>query len=230
VLRTLRLPDATRACVLELDGVLADTAELHQTAWEETLTPLVAARGNGGAAFSHADHESFQADPYRGVEAFLARHGINLPLGWPSDPPRLKTVGGLCARKDEAVSELLRAGRVTTYLDAVGFVHATIHAGLRTAVASASVEPSEVLEAAGIADLFDAIVDGDDSQLAAARELGVDGPHAAVLTAAPDGVASGRAAEFGYVVGVDRDNQVGMLFEHGADVVVRDLQELVSAA
>jgi beta-phosphoglucomutase-like phosphatase (HAD superfamily) len=40
-------------------------------------------------------------------------------------------------------------------------------------------------------------------------------------------VAAGRAGGFAYVVGVDRVGQAGALREHGADVVVSDLTELL---
>ena len=41
------------------------------------------------------------------------------------------------------------------------------------------------------------------------------------------GVEAGRAGNFGYVVGVDRTGQAEALREHGADVVVQDLSELL---
>jgi beta-phosphoglucomutase-like phosphatase (HAD superfamily) len=41
-------------------------------------------------------------------------------------------------------------------------------------------------------------------------------------------VAAGRAGGFGYVVGVDRVGQADALREHGADVVVQDLSELLT--
>jgi beta-phosphoglucomutase-like phosphatase (HAD superfamily) len=40
-------------------------------------------------------------------------------------------------------------------------------------------------------------------------------------------VQAGRAGSFGYVVGVDRLGQVEALREHGADVVVASLAELL---
>ena len=41
------------------------------------------------------------------------------------------------------------------------------------------------------------------------------------------GVESGRAGDFGCVVGVDRVGQADALREHGADIVVEDLAELL---
>ena len=66
-----------------------------------------------------------------------------------------------------------------------------------------------------------------DSFLFAARALGVEPAEAAVFEDALAGVAAGRAGEFGFVVGVDRVGQADALREHGADVVVRDLAELL---
>ena len=44
------------------------------------------------------------------------------------------------------------------------------------------------------------------------------------------GVASGRAGGFACVVGVDRAGQGAALRDHGADIVVSDLAELLDAS
>ncbi|HEY2160461.1 MAG TPA: HAD family phosphatase, partial [Solirubrobacteraceae bacterium] len=66
-----------------------------------------------------------------------------------------------------------------------------------------------------------------DTYLAGARALGVQPREAAVFEDALAGVEAGRAGNFGFVVGVDRVGQADGLREHGADVVVRDLAELL---
>ena len=66
-----------------------------------------------------------------------------------------------------------------------------------------------------------------DTFLAGARELGVQPANAVVFEDALAGVQAGRAGKFGYVVGVDRVGQAEALKEHGADIVVRDLSELL---
>ena len=98
-----------------------------------------------------------------------------------------------------------------------------------------------MIEAAGIADLLEVRVDGltarqeglpgkpaPDTFLAAAAKLGVEPRQAAVFEDALAGVAAGRAGGFGYVVGVDRVGQREDLYAHGADVVVRDINELLT--
>ena len=55
----------------------------------------------------------------------------------------------------------------------------------------------------------------------------MDYAPAAVFEDALAGVAAGRAGNFGYVVGIDRSGQADALREHGADIVVKDLADLV---
>ncbi len=67
-----------------------------------------------------------------------------------------------------------------------------------------------------------------DTYLAAARVLGVPPFEAAVFEDALAGVEAGRAGRFGFVVGVDRVGQTAALRQHGADIVVADLAELLA--
>ena len=149
-------------------------------------------------------------------------------------------VGALASRKDEMLVGLLRKEHVETFPGSVRFVHAARDAGLRTAVVSSSKHCQQALASAGIADLFDARIDGNvaakehlagkpapDTYLAAARALGVDASHSVVFEDALSGVEAGRAGHFGYVVGVDRVGQSSELRRHGADVVVTDLAALL---
>jgi len=105
-----------------------------------------------------------------------------------------------------------------------------------------AVADEEALAAAGIEDLFEARIDGvvaereklegkpaPDTFLAGAKALGVEPGEAAVFEDALVGVEAGKAGHFGWVVGVNRSDeaQAKGLREHGADVVVEDLAELV---
>ena len=57
--------------------------------------------------------------------------------------------------------------------------------------------------------------------------LGCEPAEAAVFEDALAGVEAGRAGDFGFVVGVDRVGHADELREHGADIVVKDLAELL---
>lgn len=242
-----RLPDEIAACLFDMDGVLTETAKVHAAAWKQMFDGYLRQRAEReGAPFEAfdavADYDQYvDGKPrYDGVRSFLASRGIDLPQGSPSDPPDAETVDGLGNRKNELVMRLIRERGVDAYPGSISFVNAVRDAGLSTAVVSSSANCREVVEAAGIEDLLDARVDGTvverdglpgkpapDIFLAAARELGVEPASAAVFEDALSGVEAGRAGRFGLVVGVDRAGQAEALREHGADVVVADLGDLL---
>ncbi|MDQ2759750.1 MAG: beta-phosphoglucomutase family hydrolase [Actinomycetota bacterium] len=245
----LGLPDAVRACLFDLDGVLTQTAKVHAAAWKEMfdgyLRERAARTGKRFVAFDAiAEYDEYvDGKPrYEGVSSFLDSRGIVLPRGETSDPPSAETVDGLGNRKNEIVLRLIRDRGVQPYEGSVRYVHAARDAGLARAVVSSSTNCADVLAAAGIADLFEQRIDGvvaerdrlkgkpaPDTFLAGARALGVEPGQAAVFEDALAGVAAGRAGCFACVVGVDRAGQAGALRAHGADVVVADLAELLPA-
>jgi beta-phosphoglucomutase-like phosphatase (HAD superfamily) len=177
---------------------------------------------------------------YDGVRSFLTARGIELPEGAATDPPEANTVHGLGNRKNALLLSLIRTKGVDAYDGSVRDARAAGDAGLRRAVVSASANARDVLEAAGIADLFEVRIDGivaaeqrprgkpaPDTFLAAAKALDVHASEVAVFEDALAGVAAGHAGGFGFVVGVDRVGHAKPLREHGADVVVQDLAELL---
>jgi beta-phosphoglucomutase family hydrolase len=243
----LGLPDTIRACLFDLDGVLTKTAVVHAAAWKEMFDEFLRRRseqtGEELVPFdAKGDYDRFvDGKPrYDGVRSFLASRGIELPEGSPDDPPDADTVAGLGNRKNDLVLALLRRDGVEAYEGSVRYVEAVREAGLPCAVVSSSANTQEVLQAAGLERLFELRVDGltaraeslkgkpaPDTFLAAARKLGIEAAAAAVFEDALAGVEAGRAGSFGYVVGVDRTGQAEALREHGADVVVQDLSELL---
>lgn len=246
--RSLGLPGRIRACLFDLDGVLTETARLHASAWKEMFDVFLHARAaESGEEFvpfdAVADYEEYVDGKPRfdGVRSFLASRGIVISEGGSAaDPPAADTIFGLGNRKNEIVLALIRTGGVRPYEGSVRFVRAVRDAGLHRAVVSASANCRDVLVGAGIEDLFEVRIDAivaardhlrgkpaPDTFLAAARALGVEPAEAAVFEDALAGVAAGRAGRFGMVVGVDRSGHAGALLEHGADLVVSDLSELL---
>jgi beta-phosphoglucomutase family hydrolase len=243
----IALPPEIEACLFDLDGVLTQTAKVHAAAWktmfDEFLRQRAQERGEEFREFDAVgDYDEYvDGKPrYEGVRSFLASRHIDLPQGSPQDPPRADTIDGLGNRKNELVLEMIHRDGVQPYEGSVRFVKAARDAGLRRAVVSSSTNCRDVLVAAGILDLFEVIVDGvvaehehlagkpaPDTFLAAGRKLAVEPAHAAVFEDALAGVAAGRAGNFGLVVGVDRVGQAAALKQHGADVVVKDLAELL---
>jgi len=243
----LDLPEKITTCLFDLDGVLTKTAKVHAQAWKQMFDAFLKARAERtGEPFREFDAKD-DYDEYvdgkprlDGVRSFLEARGIDLPEGDPDDPPDAETVHGLGTRKNDLVLKLIRDQGVEAYDGSVRFVRAARDQGLRRAVVSSSANCHDVLVAAGIDDLFEARIDGvvadrehlkgkpaPDTFLAGARALGADPAACAVFEDALAGVEAGRAGSFGHVVGVDRVGQADALREHGADVVVEDLAELI---
>jgi beta-phosphoglucomutase family hydrolase len=243
----LGLPDGVTACLFDLDGVLTQTAKVHAKAWKQMfdqyLKDRAEARGEEFVPFDPVEDYDEYVDGkprYEGVQSFLAARGIDLPRGDPSDPPDKETVDGLGNRKNEIVLKLIHDEGVQAYEGSVRYVNAVKDAGLRRAVVSSSTNCHDVLKSAGIDGLFDAVIDGvvaerehlngkpaPDTFLAGARAVGVEARAAAVFEDALAGVEAGHAGRFGLVVGVNRTGQADALREHGADVVVDDLADLL---
>ncbi|HEX6569561.1 MAG TPA: HAD-IA family hydrolase [Acidimicrobiales bacterium] len=242
----LGLPPQVRGCLFDLDGVLTRTASVHAAAWAEMFNDFLRARdprpGEELRPFTSADYDRYVDGRPRldGTRTFLRSRGIDLPEGTPDDPAGAPTIHGLSTAKNARVLHLLAEGGVDVYDGSVRYVRAVRDAGLATAVVSSSANTAQVLDAAGIAGLFDARIDGlvaaerglagkpaPDTFLAGAAALGVPPAAAAVFEDALAGVEAGRAGRFGYVVGVDRVGQADDLRRRGADVVVGDLSELL---
>jgi beta-phosphoglucomutase family hydrolase len=245
----LGLPDDVRACLFDLDGVLTQTAKVHAAAWKDMFDGFLRERAaKAGEPFVPFDpvgdyDEYVDGKPrYDGVRSFLGARAIDIPEGVQTDPAAAATVMGLGNRKNEIVLRIIRDDGVEAFAGSVRYVRAARDAGLRRAVVSSSSNCREVLVAAGIEDLFEQRIDGlvakrehlkgkpaPDSFLAGARALGVAPGQAAVFEDALAGVEAGRAGGFACVVGVDRSGQADELREHGADIVVSDLAELLDS-
>ena len=237
------------AVLFDLDGVLTTTRAVHAAAWkrafDEFLEDWDVRHGTSTEPFDdHADYAAHVDGKPRqdGVRDFLVSRGIELPEGGPDDAPDQETVWGLGNRKQLLVEDELQHTGVEVFPGSVAWVRELREAGLSTAVVSSSRNCAAVLDITGIANLFDTRIDGDtalelglpgkpapDTFLEAAQRLGVPPQRAIVVEDALAGVAAGRAGGFGLVIGVDRDGHAAELAEHGADVVVADLGELLAA-
>ena len=245
----LGLPSGITALLFDLDGVLTPTAKIHAAAWKQTFDEFLQQRAQqSGTEFvpfdAKDDYDEYVDGLPRedGVRSFLKSRGIELPEGSADDPTDAATVYGVGNKKNELVLKLIREQGVKPYEGSERYVRAAKSAGLKRAVVSSSANCRDVLHSAGIDDLFDAVVDGvvatrehlhgkpaPDTYLAGAKALGVEPAQAAVFEDALAGVEAGHAGHFGCVVGVNRVGQREALKQHGADIVVDDLAELLDS-
>lgn len=229
------------AALFDLDGVLTPTAEVHMRAWQQMFTDFLT---SGGVAEPYTEADYFAhidgRPRYEGVAAMLASRDIELPQGTPEDPSTAHTVCGLGNRKNELFTEVLRSEGISAYAGSLALLDHLDRRGVAMAVVSSSKNAPEVLAAAGIADRFPVVVDGavaarqqlpgkprPDTYMYAAEQLGLPSSRSVVLEDAISGVQAGAAGDFGLVVGVDRGAGAASLTEHGAEVVVTDLAELI---
>ena len=236
------------AVLLDLDGVITDTASVHAACWkqmfDEYLQKRAAQRGDAFRPFDIATDYRLYVDGkprYDGVRDFLTSRGIQLPEGRPDDPPEAETVDGLGNRKNDLMNKIIEEKGVEPYEGSVELIHQLRHREFKIAVVTSSQNCTAVLKAVKLDYFFDAQVDGNvihaehlagkpapDSYLMAAKLLGVGPARAIVIEDALSGVEAGRNGNFGLVIGVARKGNADELRQHGAHLVVNDLGELVS--
>lgn len=238
----LGLPDDIRACLFDLDGVLTDTAAVHRAAWKATFDPVLEAHDQ--SPFTEDDYAEYVDGKPRfdGVRDFLASRDLDVPEGDEDDAPEDETVHGIGNRKNADLLRRIKSDGVKVFPGSKEYLAAAVDADLRRVVVSSSANTKEVLEVTGLADSIEDRVDGvtiaetgmpgkpaPDSFLAGAERAGVEPAQAAVFEDATSGVQAGKAGNFGFVVGVNRlgDAHAQALRDHGADVVVSDLKDLL---
>jgi beta-phosphoglucomutase family hydrolase len=234
------------AVIFDLDGVITKTALVHSAAWKKMfdgyLREREAKHGEPFREFSVKDDYLPYVDGkprYKGVESFLASRGIDIPFGDPSDAPETETICGIGNRKNIAFNEALKSDGVRVYESTVALIHRLKEEGIRIGVASSSKNCRQVLEAAGLLDLFETRVDGEvsaelglkgkpepDIFTVAADNLNVSYDRAVVVEDAVSGVEAGRKGNFGLVLGIAREENEKELLSHGADIVVKDITDI----
>ena len=233
------------AVLFDLDGVITPTAEVHMRAWADLFEGFLATR-DGVEPYTESDYFAHvDGKPrYDGVRDLLASRGIELPEGSDDDPGDQaegeETVKGLGNRKDAAFAEALERDGVDPYPGSLWLVERLRERGTPMAIVSSSRNAPKVLAAADIERFFPVVMHGGvadergipgkpapDTYQAAAVDLGVAEQRCIVVEDATSGVAAGAAGDFAYVVGVDRGAGEQALRDAGADIVVRDLAELM---
>ena len=233
------------AVLFDLDGVLTDTASLHFTAWTEVFNSFFrtrAAQGEAPAVFGVSDYVRLVDGQLRldGVRNVLADRNLVIEAGHSDDAPGDASVWAIANAKEKRFAELLEREGPRPFVSSIDLVNRLRAAGILVGVVSASHHCGDILAAADIADLFDAVVDGraaaamtlvgkpaPDTFLEATHRLGTSPARTAIFEDAASGVAAGRRGNFALVVGVNRREVASDLKGAGADIVVGDLGEVM---
>ena len=231
------------AVIFDLDGVVTDTATIHERAWKSLFDDFLATR----PAAAGEDHRAFSDDDYRrfvdgkarhdGVASFLRSRGISLEPGRPDDDQELSDRPRVGERQEPAIPR--HAGRRR-------------RAGLRQPPSSSSgrcgdeVSPPRWCRRARTAPRCsrrpawprcstsgwtDWMPSPSGCPASPTRHCSwrplagwsVEPGRAAVVEDALAGVEAGRTGNFGVVIGVDRARDGVELLRSGADVVVAEL-------
>lgn len=233
-----------KALIFDLDGVLTQTQHIHKEAWKKTFDQYLRTIDDESVDKRPVDDNDYNVyidgkPRYEGVKSFLRSRNVELPFGNPEDPPGRNTICGIGNRKNEFFHEIIDSGGVKIYHHAIDKLRKWREMGLKTAIVSSSKNCRKIIEKVGIADLFDARVDGmvsvernlkgkpdPDIFLEAAKDLNVAPEYGVVFEDAISGVQAGQKGHFGLVVGVDRFDNGDALLENGADITIKDFDEL----
>ncbi len=214
------------AAIFDVDGVLL--ASPHERAWREALKGFADPN-----RFTTAIYEAHVAGKPRLVGARAALDALGVPdAGRQTD--------AYAEKKQKRLEELIHAGTIAAFPDALRFVQAVGALGWPMAVASSSKNANQMMQpihldsGRSLLDVFSANVCGRDLRqgkpnpeifLLAAAELRVPPAHCFVIEDAPAGIEAARAGHM-TALGVARLGDAAELRAAGADLVVTSLDEI----
>jgi HAD superfamily hydrolase (TIGR01509 family) len=229
-----------RGAIFDVDGVLVDSP--HERAWRDTLEDLMETRWSDIRARGRYAPDRFTTAVYQDVVAGKPRLcGARAVLDHFGVPDADTRAALYAATKQERVAELIAAGEFEPFQDAIRFVLALSHRGLRIAAASSSKNAARMLgqirvDATGgrLRDLFAADLSGRDYArgkpapeifLAAGEALGLTPDECFVVEDAVVGVEAAKAGGMA-ALGVARADNAERLTAAGADLVVTSLDDV----
>jgi trehalose 6-phosphate phosphatase len=229
-----------KAIIFDMDGVITQTAKLHALAWKTLFDELLQKRRLPPFSIDH-DYPRYIDGIARedGIRNFLQSRSLALPEGNPHDSPEVESIQGLAKKKNQIFHSLIQSHGVATYPDAIKQIHVAKQKGIKTAIISASKNGELILNAAGIATLFDAKVDGIDTIrygikgkpapdvfLKAAQLLNIEPDQCMVVEDAPAGIEAAKKGNFAITVGIARNSNQTLLKNAGADIVLNHMDNL----
>lgn len=197
--------------IFDLDGVLVNTSEYHYLGWKRLAD-------EEGIPFGRKDNEALRGIPRR-ESLLLILKGRQYPE---------EKIQEMMERKNRYYVEFIQSVTPTDMLPgALELLQEIRHAGLKTAIGSASKNTCTVVEKLGLLPLVDAISDGysvekqkpaPDLFLHAAKQLGLPPEECVVVEDATAGIQAAQAGRF-RSIGLGPVDRVGM-----ADLVFPSLE------
>ena len=212
------MPQAFRAVIFDLDGVLADS----EPWWNEIDSKLLA---EYGVSYRGEYHRKVLGVSYRlAVEFYKKAFGLSA------------SIEELMRRRGEIATEFF-ANRVCLFPSTKTTLERLREMKVQLAVATSSVSASArpFLDRHGLTPFFDVIVTGDeiergkpdpDIYLRAVKKLGIGADACLVIEDALSGIAAGKAAGMRVVAIPDRRFVDTRDYEKEADYVLGNLSEI----
>jgi beta-phosphoglucomutase-like phosphatase (HAD superfamily) len=226
VAQSARRHQKLTGAIFDVDGVLL--ASPHERAWREALEGF-------------ADPARFTSDMYEDEVAGKPRlAGAVAALKALGVPNAAGRAADYAERKQKRLEELIHAGCVSAFPDALRLVQAIAALGWPMAAASSSKNANGMMKAIrlpsgkSLLDMFTVDVPGWDLPrgkpdpaifLLAAKELKMEPASCFVAEDAPAGMQAARAGGM-TALGVARRGDEAVLWAAGADVVVTSLDEV----
>ena len=174
--------------IFDLDGVLTNTAALHERSWHEAI------------GVNHEDYLTHFDGRKRdeGLRRYFAARG---------DQANEPYMAHLCEHKDAIYHALLKTQGVKAYPDALMIMDALT---CPIAVASSSLNAKAVIRSAGLSQRFSVVIDGNGpskpaSFTAAAEAMGVPISECLVVEDSPDALMMAVNAGAKYALFVRKD-------------------------
>ena len=242
-----------RGAIFDVDGVLVDSP--HERAWREALRELMETDWGDIAGQTTYAPERFTPQVYQRLMSGKPRMaGARAALDHFELPDAERRTEAYAERKQRMVIELIEAGEFEAYPDALRFLLAVKHAGLRVAAASSSKNAALFLrqirldrfaqeqglrydflaQGQSLLEFFDADLSGRDFArgkpdpeifLTAAAELDVPPNESLVVEDAVSGVQAAKAGGMA-ALGIARADDAEALAAADADLVVTSLDDV----
>jgi beta-phosphoglucomutase len=203
-----------KAAIFDLDGVIVDTVPIHFHAWKSMFSDY-------GKDFTFNDYK-------KKVDGIPRIDGCKAILTELSDD-EIQTASD---KKQVYYLEYLQKEGIKVYTSTIDLIKSLQKYNIRVAVISSSKNLLMILEKAGIKDLFEVIISGNDITkgkpdpqvfLMAAQKLGVSPEDSLVFEDATLGVEAAKRAGM-KCIGIDRDSHAELFRK--ADIIVHDLSEI----
>ncbi len=230
------------AVIFDLDGVISDTASLHENAWKQVFDEVLEISGHSDTEFLHEDYICYLDGKTRinGIQSFLASRQLRIQLGG-IHSHNLLHINGIANRKNTLFIDLIKNHEIYFFQDALLLLQELDFHHVDMAIGSSSKNARQVLQRGNLEHYFDVIVDGilaSENNIQSkpnpafyeyvAQLLEKLPKKCVVIEDSISGIISAKKAGIGNVIAIDRKANEKEFISAGADIIVKELATLTA--